>query len=566
MSHPDGHPTRLMSGAELTIHLLEQQGVTCIAGIPGGANLPLYDALSRGKIRHVLARHEQGAGFIAQGMARSSGRTAVFFATSGPGATNTLTALADAKLDSIPVICITGQVASGLIGTDAFQEVDIYGMSLPVTKHNFLVRSVEDLLHVIPEAFRIAGEGRPGPVLVDIPKDVQMARLEVALTASPAASAPSPAPDPEQLRRAADLINASERPVLIFGGGASTPECSALAKNLVESQGIPAAMSLLGLGVIPVEHELSLGMLGMHGARCTNLLLDECDLLIVAGARFDDRATGRLDKFCPTAKVIHIDIDASEIGKLRTPQVGITADAATALEALLPLLTHNERHEWSRRVAGLKATHSLLLPETGNPCSAYGIIRQSAALAGDNVIVATDVGQHQMRVAQAYPFIRTRQWLSSGGLGTMGFGLPAAIGAALENPEATVLCYTGDGSLLMNIQEMATAVENNVNVKIILCNNQGLGLVQQQQELFYSGNIFASAYAAKTDFLRIAEGFGIPALNLSASSAPAEDLRQALNSRGPCLIQVEVSAQDMVFPMVPPGASNTEMIGGEANA
>lgn len=550
------------NGAELAIHLLERQGVTCIAGIPGGCNLPLYDALSQSKkIRHVLARHEQGAGFIAHGMARTSGKPAVFFATSGPGATNTLTALADAKLDSVPIICITGQVACSMIGTDAFQEVDIYGMSVPVTKHNFLVHSVDELLRAIPEAFTIASSGRPGPVLIDIPKDIQCAPVDFRVLPEPGEMLPLLQPEQRLLERAASMINASERPVLLFGGGAASPETARTALELVELHGIPATMSLQGLGVIPVEHELSLGMLGMHGARSTNTVMEECDLLIVVGARFDDRATGKMERFCPHAKIIHIDTDAGEIGKLRTVDVGLASDAGLAMRSLFPLLDKRRRTAWLERIRSRKTLLDTSPEKADSPCSPYGIILCAASMLGDNDIITTDVGQHQMRVAQVYPFTRPTQWLTSGGLGTMGFGLPAAIGAALQNPEATVICFTGDGSLLMNIQELATAAETGVNVKIVLCNNNGLGLVQQQQELFYSGRLFASRYTGEVDYLRIAEGFGIPALSLNASDDPLGTLRSALGRRGPCLLEVRIRAEDKVFPMVPPGAANSDMIG-----
>lgn len=552
-----------LSGADLTIRLLENQGVTHIAGIPGGFNLPLYDALGRHKgIRHILARNEQGAGFIAQGMARVTGKPGVIFATSGPGATNTLTALADARMDSVPLVCITGQVPLSMIGTDAFQEVDIYGMSIPATKHNFIVRSIEELLRVIPEAFAIAAGDRPGPVLVDIPRDVQVAMLDIPDLPAPGLPAPIPAPAAQDLAKAAELINSAERPLLLLGGGVDSPDAARAARELMEKHSIPAVMSLQGLGAIPRRHELAVGMLGMHGARAANMLVDECDLLMVVGARLGDRATGRLDGFCPKTGLIHVDIDASEVGKLRTPQVGLTADAAQALRALMPLLRHKDHSPWLAHVADCKAGYGLRLDRKEDILSPYGIILHVAELLDAQATVVTDVGQHQMRVAQAYPFERPRQWLTSGGLGTMGFGLPAAIGAALAEPEGLTVCFSGDGSLLMNIQEMATAVENNVNVKIILCNNQGLGLVQQQQDLFFGGRVFGSAYATDTDFLGIARAFGMPAFRLHEEREPRRVLRDALRMRGPCLLEVAVNADEKVFPMVPPGAANNQMIEG----
>ena len=552
-----------LSGAELTIRLLENQGVTCIAGIPGGFNLPLYDALGRsGKIRHVLARHEQGAGFMAQGMARVSGRPGVLFATSGPGATNTLTALADARMDSVPLVCITGQVPQSMIGTDAFQEVDIYGMSIPATKHNFLVRSPEELPKVIAEAFSIAVSDRPGPVLVDIPRDVQVAVTEVDSLPEPGKATPMPEPDSASLARAAELLNAAERPLLLLGGGTSSPQAAAAVLEFMEQLHIPAVMSLQGLGVVPHGHELAVGMLGMHGARASNMLVEECDVLVVVGARLGDRATGRLDSFCPKSGLIHIDIDATEVGKLRMPQVGLTADATEALRALMPLVQRRRRDLWLSRVDTCKVTHGLRFDRENDVLSPYGIIRHVAGMLTDEAVIATDVGQHQMRVAQAYPMSRPRQWLTSGGLGTMGFGLPAAIGAALELRGGTAVCFTGDGSLLMNIQEMATAAETGANVKIILCNNNGLGLVQQQQDLFFDGRITSSAYTTRTDFVRIAKGFGLPAVRLTTEKDPCRVLKKLLHQPGPCMVEVQVRAEDKVFPMVPPGAANSQMIEG----
>jgi len=550
-----------LTGAELIVKLLERQGVTVVAGIPGGANLPLYDALGQSEIvRHVLTRHEQGAGFIAQGMARVTGEPAVCFATSGPGATNILTALADARLDSIPVVCITGQVPRPLIGTDAFQEVDIYGMSLPITKHNFLVRTAAELLEVIPEAFRIAGSGRPGPVLVDVPKDVQMQAIDVAQWPEPGKPDAAPQLDAAAVAAAAALINNAKRPVLLAGGGVVNSESSDLLVRLMEQAAIPGAVTLMGLGTIPNGHALSLGLIGMHGAPCANVALEECDLLLAVGMRFDDRATGRVEQFCPRARIVHIDIDAAEFDKIKRTDAAILGCARDVLETLLPFINKKHRVDWLRRVAELKERYPLQLPGADDVRSPYGLVVQTAALLDDDAVVVTDVGQHQMRVAQAYPFRKPRRWLTSGGLGTMGFGVPAAIGAALARPEGRVVCFTGDGSIMMNIQELATAVEVQANVKIVIMNNKSLGLVHQQQNLFYGQRLFACDYDTHVDFLQIARGFGVPAYDLDAGDARAI-LADAMAVEGPCLIHATVDMNEMVYPMVPPGAANINMLG-----
>lgn len=552
-----------LNGAQLIVRLLEQQGITRVAGIPGGAALPLYDALSAStRIQHVLARHEQGAGFIAQGIARVSGCAAVCLASSGPGATNLLTAIADAKLDSIPLVCITGQVPSSMIGTDAFQEVDTYGMSIPVTKHNWLVRRVEDLLEVIPAAFRIAESGRPGPVWVDVPKDVLVAKIELDELPAPATPDSLPAFDGAALARAVGMIDAAKTPVLYLGGGVIAAGASAKAVALAERAGLPTTMTLMGLGALPVDHPLSLGMLGMHGARYTNFALEEADLLIVLGARFDDRAIGNAEKFCPRAAVIHADIDPAEHGKIRRPDVAIHGDVGEVLDGLVARVAPNPREAWVGRVASLRREYPLALPEVEDPRSHYGLVRAVASLLDDEAVIATDVGQHQMWVAQAYPFRRPRQWLTSGGLGTMGFGLPAAIGAALAEPSRTVVCFSGDGSLKMNIQEMDTAVEEGVNIKIVLMNNQSLGLVHQQQDMFYGRRIFAADYRRHTNFQMIAAGFGLQVFDLDRTDDPRGMLAEALRTPGPCLIHCSIDVDRKVLPMVPPGAANTEMIVG----
>ncbi|ACT05463.1 acetolactate synthase, large subunit, biosynthetic type [Dickeya chrysanthemi Ech1591] len=550
------------TGAELIIRLLEQQGITTVTGIPGGAALPLYDALGKSRtIRHVLARHEQGAGFIAQGMARASGKAAVCMASSGPGATNLLTAIADAKLDSIPLVCITGQVPSSMIGTDAFQEVDTYGISIPVTKHNYLVRDINELPQVINDAFRLAQSGRPGPVWVDIPKDVQTATIELAELPAPVALSPAPAVDTHALNAAAAMINQAKRPILYLGGGIISAGAHQQAIELAERAGLPTTMTLMALGAMPVDHPLSLGMLGMHAARYTNLILQQSDLLIVLGARFDDRAIGKAEEFCPDARVVHIDIDPAELGKIRQPHVALHADVAQALDQLLPLVERQPRTEWLEQVRTLQRDFPFNMPNVDDPLSHYGLIRAVAEQLDDQAIITTDVGQHQMWVAQAYPLRRSRQWLTSGGFGTMGFGVPAAIGAALAEPQRTVVCFSGDGSLMMNIQEMATAVEENLNVKIVLMNNQSLGLVHQQQELFYQQNFVASDYRYQTNFLAIAAGFGFATCDLNAAENPQAALRDALQRPGPALIHAAIDINEKVFPMVPPGAANIEMIG-----
>jgi len=483
-------------------------------------------------------------------------------ASSGPGATNLVTAIADAKLDSIPLVAITGQVPKSMIGTDAFQEVDTYGLSIPITKHNYLVGSAEELLEVIPNAFRLAASGRPGPVLVDIPKDVQNQLVEVSEWPEPGVAVPVPIADAGRIARAAAMINEAERPILYLGGGVVHSGASGLAVALAEKASLPSVMTLMALGAMPVDHPLSMGMLGMHGARCTNFALDECDLLIAVGARFDDRATGKVAAFCPQAKIIHIDIDPSELDKVKTAHVGIMGDVRNVLEQLTPQVNAIIRAPWLTRVAELKTNHPLRMPGIEDPRTPYGLIRAVADCLDDEATIATDVGQHQMWVAQAYPLRRPRQWLTSGGLGTMGFGLPAAIGAALAEPERTVVCFTGDGSILMNVQEFATAAEEDANVKVVLMNNASLGLVFQQQTMFYGERIFASKFKGMPDFIKVAEGFGWQTLDLDQATDPLAALGKALHSRGPVLIHASIDMREQVLPMVAPGAANKDMIGG----
>ncbi|MGH8540115.1 MAG: biosynthetic-type acetolactate synthase large subunit [Stenotrophobium sp.] len=549
------------TGAELLVHLLERQSVRLVAGIPGGALLPLYEALGAStQIRHILARHEQGAGFIAQGMARVSGRAGVCLATSGPGVTNVVTALADAKLDSVPLVCISGQVPRHLIGTDAFQEVKTGYITETLTKANFLVQSAAELLDVVPEAFRIAEGGRPGPVLIDVPKDVQQERVSFEAWPQPGRGYAISPPDAESIRNAVALIDAARRPVLYLGGGVVKSGAQNEAIMLAERASLPATTTLMALGVLPAGHPLSLGMLGMHGARYTNQVLDECDLLIAVGARFDDRATGSADRFCPNAKIIHIDADSREFGKIKTPDIAIEADARAALRALMLQVKPRLRSGWLLHVASLRQQLPLRTPGLHDPRTPYGIVRAVAELAGPDAAVTTDVGQHQMWVAQSYPFQRADRWLTSGGLGTMGFGLPAAIGAALALPDTPVVCFSGDGSLLMNVQELATLAELDLNVKLVVLDNAALGMVRQQQTLFHGNRHIASLFHRPADLCAVARAFGVRALDLGAASDARLALQEAFAAPGPILIRVPVAAHEHVLPMVAAGKANTEAI------
>lgn len=573
------------NGAEIVIKLLENQGVEYISGIPGGFNLPIYDALYKSKIKHILARHEQGAGFIAQGISRTTDTAGVCFATSGPGATNLLTAIADAKLDSIPIVAITGQVPLSAIGTDAFQEVDAYGLTIPITKHNFLVRNIHDLFTIIPEAFRIALEGRPGPVLVDIPKNIQTQVIELETFPNSAYSQSNRSETENYddsinndninkcnkkifkrstLECMAELINNSHRPIIYAGGGVIRANASKELCEFAKKNSLPVTLSLMGLGAFPSDDILNLGMLGMHGAPYTNYLMNEADLILAFGIRFDDRATGNIQKFCPNASIIHVDIDPSEINKVKNSNLSMVADIKEFLKEMIPLINNKTRLSWIKRVGCFKEKYPL--PSYENPLHPANIIPYIASKVPSDTIISTDVGEHQMWTAQRYPFKKPKTLLTSGGLGTMGFGLPVAIGASLVNTDKTILCFSGDGSILMNIQELATLADFNLNVKVIILTNHHLGLVRQQQNLFYNEHYIASQFISNPDFATIAKGFGINSCDLATENDPLKKLDEILSKNGPWVINIPIEECENVLPMVAPGKSNLEMIGsGELN-
>jgi acetolactate synthase I/II/III large subunit len=555
-----------LNGAEIILKLLERQGIKDVIGIPGGANLPLYDALYKSEINHILARHEQGAAFIAQGISRVTGKAAVCFATSGPGATNLITAIADAKLDSVPMVAITGQVPYSLIGTDAFQEVDTYGLTIPVTKHNFLIRSIDELFKVIPQAFKIAESGRPGPVLIDIPKNIQSQVLENVSFEEEDINISVEYTIPNDLvKKAAKMISEAKRPVLYIGGGIIHSEASQELHDFAKKAGIPVAATLMGLGTISCDDSLFLGMLGMHGARYTNYILNESDLIVACGVRFDDRAVGNITKFCPGAKIIHIDIDQSEINKIKKVDLYIAGDSKLVLKELSKYISESKTEDWLSRVDEIKKRYPLVLPKKDEIFHPINVIKYTADILPEDSIIATDVGQHQMWVAQAYPFRKPRTLLTSGGLGTMGFGLPAAIGAAMAKPDKPVVCFSGDGSILMNIQELATLADLNLNVKVLIMNNGHLGLVRQQQEMFYGEHYIASKFTTNPDFAVISKGFGVNACDLSKEEDPMGVLAEILLSSGPWVVNIPIKEDENVVPIVPPGAGNTEMVGGEYN-
>lgn len=554
------------NGADIIIESLEKLGVKYVSGIPGGSNLPIYDALYKSKIKHILARHEQGAGFIAQGIARSTNDVGVCIVSSGPGATNLLTSIADAKMDSVPLVAITGQVPLSMVGTDAFQEIDTYGLTIPITKHNFFVTKAEDLYFIISEAFRISKSGRPGPVVIDVPKDVQLELInfsdsEICNEIVDNELVVHTEENEQNILKIVNMIHVSKKPLLYIGGGVVNSNSSELIIELSKINSIPVTSTLMGISSIPFDNPLFIGMIGMHGAPYTNIILDEIDLLLAFGVRFDDRATGKVQEFCKNAKIVHIDVDASEHNKIKQIDIFINSDLRNILKKLIPLIEKNERTEWISHLEYIRSKYPFPLPPSVEIYHPINVLKKLGNIAADDAIVTTDVGQHQMWVAQVYPFKQPHTFITSGGLGTMGFGLPVAIGIALANPKKQVICVSGDGSILMNIQELATLSELNLNVKIIILNNFSLGLVRQQQELFYNKNFIASKYQQNIDFSIIGKSFGIDGFNFKDVLEPYSQLEETIKNYGPCLVDIPIQESINALPMVPPGFANRNMIG-----
>ena len=555
------------SGAQIVVECLRREGVTHVFGYPGGVNLPIFDVFYDEKeIRLVLCRHEQGGGHMAEGYARATGRPGVLLVTSGPGATNTVTAIADAFMDSTPMVILTGQVPTHLIGNDAFQEADVVGITRPCTKYNILVKDVADLAQTIKEAFYIASSGRPGPVLVDIPKDVFQAKTEFRYPDKVSLRSYSPVlkGNKWQIRQAAQEISKASRPVIYSGGGVLHSSAWTELRELAGITRIPVTSTVMGLGAFPGRHPLFLGMLGMHGTYCANMAMHEADLIIAIGARFDDRVTGKTSLFAPHARIIHIDIDPTSIHKNIKVHVPIVGDVKQVLKELNDVLRTTDNgsrvslRAWTDQIEEWRTEHPLGY-DPGPILKPQYVIERIFERTGGNAIVTTDVGQHQMWSAQYYKFDRPRTFINSGGLGTMGYGLPAAIGAQFAYPAEQVVCITGDGSVIMNIQELATAVEENIPIKVAIINNGYLGMVRQWQQIFYKGRYSASFMGGSPDFVKLAEAFGAVGLRATSASEVDNLLDQAFRIDRPVVMDFRVDSMENCYPMIAPGAGHHEM-------
>ncbi|RMD63017.1 MAG: acetolactate synthase 3 large subunit [Alphaproteobacteria bacterium] len=571
--------TKKMTGSEMVLRALVDQGVEVIFGYPGGAVLPIYDALhQQNELRHILVRHEQAAVHAAEGYARSTGKVGVVLVTSGPGATNAVTGLTDALMDSIPVVCLTGQVPTHLIGNDAFQEADTTGITRPCTKHNYLVKTLDDLPRILHEAFYVARSGRPGPVVVDLPKDVLQARGTTYIGPGEirhASYRPQVRPDPDVIAQAVEMIAKAKRPIIYAGGGVinAGDRASRLLTRLVRTLGVPCTNTLMGLGSFPASDPLFLGMLGMHGTYEANLAMYHCDLMINVGARFDDRVTGRLDEFSPRSTKIHIDIDPSSINKNVIVDLPIIGDAARTLDALIKAWTASGKtldqkalKAWWKQIEQWRARECLRYENSDSVIKPqYAIERLYELTRKRDVYITTEVGQHQMWAAQFYKFEKPRRWMTSGGLGTMGYGLPAAAGVQVAHPEALVIDIAGEASVLMNIQELSTIAQYNLPVKLFIINNQWMGMVRQWQELLHDGRYSQSYTASLPDFVKLAEAFGAVGLRATRPHELDDLISEMINTPRPVVFDCQVEQTENCFPMIPSGAAHYEMLLGPAD-
>ncbi len=558
-----------MRAVDALMECLKAEGVDVVFGLPGGANLPTYDAFVDGGIRHILVRHEAGGGHAAEGYAKATGRVGVAFATSGPGATNLITPMCDAMMDSVPVVFITGQVRTDLLGTDGFQEADTIGITMPVVKHSFMIQDPQELPRAIHEAFHIARTGRPGPVLVDIPLDVS--RVEIPYEPVHDVHLPGYQPRVEgnqkQIRQAAKALAAAQRPVIYAGGGVVNANASRELIDFATSDRFPVTCTLMGLGAFPAPHEQWLGMLGMHGTRAANYAMDEADLICAVGARFDDRITGKLSEFAPRAKFIHIDVDPAEISKNVPAHIPIVGDAKHVLSKLAVEYRETGADParlaaWWSRIEGWRAKYPLGYEDSANAeIKPQFMVRALFEATGGEAIITSDVGQHQMWAAQYYDFPAPRRWINSGGLGTMGFGLPAAMGAAVGCPERVVCCIAGDGSVQMNAQELATCAENEIPIKVFIMNNGYLGMVRQWQELFWDGKYSHVDTGEFPDFVKLAEAYGATGMRLTNKKTLVDDMKRAIETEGPVVVDVRVTPEENTYPMIPAGHAAREMVG-----